>query len=63
MTPRPRRSGNQYLHHTDDDYRRLVRRKLDAYHRFVQLGCITQGLLQYLALRKMSTCFGQGAKR
>ena len=50
MTPRPRRSGNQYLHHTDDDYRRLVRRKLDAYHRFVQLGCIAQGLLQYLAL-------------
>ena len=50
MIPRPRRSGNQHLHHTDDNYRRLVRRKLDAYHRFVQLGCIAQGLLQYLAL-------------
>jgi hypothetical protein len=50
MTPRPRRSGNQYLHRTSDDYRRLVRRKLDAYHRYVQLGCIAQGLLQYLAL-------------
>jgi hypothetical protein len=33
-----------------DDYRRLVRRKLAAYHRYVQLGCIAQGLLQYLAL-------------
>jgi hypothetical protein len=27
-----------------------VRRKLDAYHRYVQLGCIAQGLLPYLAL-------------
>jgi len=50
MTPRPQRSGNQYLHRTSDDYRRLVRRKLDAYHRYVLLGCIAQGLLQYLAL-------------
>jgi hypothetical protein len=50
MTPLSRRSGNQYLHHTSDDYRRLVRRKLDAYHRYVLLGCIAQGLLQYLAL-------------
>jgi hypothetical protein len=50
MTPRSRRSGNQYLHRTSDDYRRLVRRKLAAYHRYVQLGCIAQGLLQYLAL-------------
>ena len=50
MAPHPRRSGNQYLHRTSKDYRRLVRRKLDAYHRFVQLGCIAQGLLQYLAL-------------
>jgi hypothetical protein len=50
MKPRPRRRGNQYLHRTSDDYRRLVRRKLDAYHRHVLLGCIAQGLLQYLAL-------------
>ena len=50
MTPLSRRSGNQYLHRTSGDYRRLVRRKLDAYHRYVLLGCIAQGLLQYLAL-------------
>ncbi len=30
MKPLSRRSGNQYLHRTSDDYRRLVRRKLDA---------------------------------
>lgn len=50
MKPIPRRSGNQYLHHESEDYRRLVRRKVDAYHRFVQLGCVAQGLLQHLAL-------------
>jgi hypothetical protein len=50
MKPLSRRSGNQYLHRTSEDYRRLLRRKLDAYHRFVLLGCIAQGLLQYLAL-------------
>jgi len=44
------KSGNQYLHHESADYRRLVLRKLDAYDRFVQIGCIAHGLLQYLAL-------------
>jgi len=50
MPPLSRRSGNQYLHRKSEDYRQLVRRKLAAYHRYVQLGCIAQGLLQYLAL-------------
>jgi hypothetical protein len=50
MTPISRRSGNQYLHMKTDEYRRLVRRKMDAYHRYVQLGCIAQGLLQHLSL-------------
>jgi hypothetical protein len=50
MKPIKRISGNQYLHRTSDNYRRLVRRKIEAYHRYVQLGCITQGLLQYLSL-------------
>jgi hypothetical protein len=45
-----RRSGNQHLHMKDEKYRQLVRRKIDAYHRHVQLGCIAQGLLQYLAI-------------
>ena len=52
MTPRKRGGGDQYLHHTSDDYRRLVRRKMDAYHRMIQLGCIAQGLLQHLALNR-----------
>jgi hypothetical protein len=50
MTPIRRISGNQYMHHQPERYRRQVRRKLAAYHAHVQLGCIAQGLLQYLAL-------------
>ena len=50
MTPRTRCSGNQYLHRKSENYRRLVRRKMDAYHRYVQLACIAQGILQHLSL-------------
>jgi DDE superfamily endonuclease len=50
MTPLRRVSGNQYMHHRTERYRQQVRRKLAAYHRYVQLGCIAQGLLQYLAI-------------
>lgn len=50
MTPRPRRSGNQYLHRTSPRYRDQVRRKIGAYHAHIQLGLIAQGLLQSLAL-------------
>jgi DDE superfamily endonuclease len=50
MTPLRRVSGNQYLHRKDKRYRTAVRRKLHAYHAHIQLGCIAQGLLQYLAI-------------
>lgn len=55
MIPTRRRSGNQYMHHRSERYRQLVRRKLAAYHNHVQLGCIAQGLLQYLAISSTST--------
>lgn len=57
MTPISRRSGNQYLHRKTDDYRNLVRRKMLAYHRYVQLGCVAQGLLQHLALNFRATAW------
>lgn len=50
MKPLRRGQGNQYLHRTSDAYRAGVRRKLGAYHLYVQLGCIAQGLLLHLAL-------------
>ena len=52
MTPLRRVSGNQYLHRKSDAYRNGVRRKIDAYHRHIQLGLIAQGLLQILAATK-----------
>lgn len=50
MTPIRQSSGDQYLHKKSEAYRQAVRRKLDAYHRFIQIGLIAQGLLQYLSV-------------
>jgi len=50
MPPTRKGSRNQYMHHKTDEYRRKVKEKMDAYHRYVQLGCIAQGLLQYLSV-------------
>ena len=55
MTPLRRVSGNQYLHRKDEKYRNAVRRKLRAYHAHIQLGCVAQGLLQYLAIHFSAT--------
>jgi hypothetical protein len=49
MKPRKRRNGNQYLHRASAAYRKAVKRKLHAYHVFVQAGIVAQGLAQYLA--------------
>ena len=43
------RSGDQYLHRKTDQYRDAIRRKLAAYHRFVQIALISQGVLQCIA--------------
>ena len=50
MKPLKRRNGNQYMHREPLEYRDLVKRKLRAYHLFIQAGLIAQGLLQYLAV-------------
>jgi hypothetical protein len=44
------RAGNQYLHRKDETYREQVRRKTDAYHRFIQIGLISQRIVQCLAV-------------
>ena len=49
MTPIGRKAPNQYLHRKTAHYRDAVRRKLDAYHRFIQLGLIAQGIMLALA--------------
>src|SRR3979411_3463261 len=48
--PLRRRSGNQHLHRASPEYRDAVRRKLHAYHVFIQAAVVCQGLLQYLAV-------------
>ena len=50
MKPLKRRNGNQYLHRESLDYRNAVKRKIHAYHVFIQAGVVCQGLLQYLAV-------------
>jgi len=50
MKPLKRRNGNQYLHRESATYRKAVKRKLHAYHLFVQAGIVAQGLAQYLAV-------------
>ncbi len=49
MTPLKRKGGNQYMHHKTEEYRKAVRRKLDAYHRFMQVGLIAQGIMVAIA--------------
>ena len=49
MTPLRRFQGDQFLHRKSESYRAAVRRKLDAYHRHIQIGLVAQGLLQCLA--------------
>jgi hypothetical protein len=48
------KSGDVYLHRKGKEYRQMVMRKMDAFHRYIQFGCIAQGMLQY-----MSVGFGQ----
>lgn len=55
MTPIRRGSGDQYLHRKSRKYRADVQRKITAYHVYLQLGCIAQGLLLHLALNHAAT--------
>ena len=50
MKPQRRNSGDQHLHRASLEYRNAVKRKLHAYHVFIQAGVVCQGLLQYLAV-------------
>lgn len=49
MTPLRRKNGDQYMHHKTKEYRDAIRRKLDAYHRFIQVGLIAQGIMIAIA--------------
>jgi hypothetical protein len=50
MKPLKRNSGDQYMHREPAGYREAVKRKIGAYHRYIQLACIAQGLLIFLSV-------------
>ena len=50
MIPTKRKSGETYLHRKTEKYRNAVRRKMNAYHLYVQTGIIAQGMMMFLAL-------------
>ncbi len=50
MKPLKPNSGDQYMHRESKSYRNAVRRKIGAYHRYIQLACVAQGLLLYLGI-------------
>jgi hypothetical protein len=50
MKPLRRGNGNQYLHRESLKYRNAIKRKIHAYHVFIQAGIVCQGLLQYLSV-------------
>ena len=49
MEKTTRKGKTQHLHKKPETYRIKFLRKIDTYHRHVQIGIISQGLLQYLA--------------
>jgi hypothetical protein len=59
MKPIKRGSGNQCLSNATESYKRAVARKLAAYHRYIMLGCILQGLLQHLAINHSRAVWAQ----
>ena len=55
MNPIKRGDGDQRLDNATTKYKQAVARKLAAYHRYIQLACILQGILQHLAVNFRTT--------
>jgi hypothetical protein len=52
MTPTKRNQGNVHIHMKSEEYRNAVKRKLRAYHVYLQVGVIAQGLVQLVAAKE-----------
>ena len=50
MAPRKRGAKEWVLHFADPEFKVKVMNKLHAYHLFIMLGIIAQGLMQYLSV-------------
>jgi len=49
MAPLRRGGGNQHMHRRSEEYRKAVRRKIDAYERFMQVGLVAQGIMSAIS--------------
>lgn len=61
MMPTKRCSKGKILQFAPAEFKEKVKRKLNAYHLFIQLGCIAQGLMQFLSVnysRQIWSSFG-----
>ena len=59
MNPIKSGSGDQIVARKPEKYKIAVKRKMDAYHRYVQLGCVAQGLLQHLGINFRETVWAK----
>lgn len=50
MVPKKRKSGDQQLQFASKEFKEKVHTKIRAYHLFMQLGFIAQGLIHYLSI-------------
>lgn len=51
MRRRPKTSGDQDIRNEEESYQQKVERKIRAYHLYIQIGVIAQGLLQAIAIK------------
>ena len=58
MKPRKRGGGNQELQFAPGIFKQKVSKKINAYHIFIQLGFIAQGLMQYLSIHATKLIWG-----
>ena len=59
MKPIGRKGGNQHLHRESRLYREAVRRKLRAFHNFMQCGIIAQGIMVLLSALHPAECWSK----
>jgi hypothetical protein len=59
MMPTKRGSKGKQLQFAPVDFKKKVVKKLNAYHLFIQLGLIAQGLMQYLSMTYPKIVWGK----
>ncbi len=58
IMPRQRGNGDYHIHFAPADFKEKIAKKIGAYHLFIQLGFIAQGLMQYLSIYHYEKVWG-----